>query len=262
MIALAHRVGIDHPVLVDRQVRDRRLARTLERAATVQHGLVLGDASDDVIALIFVKLDDALDCQVVGLGGAAGENDFLGLGADQRRDLFARATNGLLRLPSEAMVAAGGVAELFSEIRKHRIEHARIDPRGRMIVHVNGLFQHLFFLSIYSRSIRHSPENNSGPVRYNIRLPKRQSNGILASWNTRPTESSKADCAGESRRMSALPNGQEHHRRDYFGRGFRSIRRSSRQSLKPSRCHAVAPTQLRCRTLNVMTVMPASRNHS
>ncbi len=136
----AHRVGIDHPVLVDRQIGDRRLARPLERAATVEHRLMLGDASDDVVALVLVKLDDALDCKVVGLGGAAGENNFLGLGADQRRDLIARAIDGLFRFPSEAVVAAGGIAELLGEIRQHRIEHARIDARGRVIVHVNGLF--------------------------------------------------------------------------------------------------------------------------
>ena len=171
---VAHRVRIDHPVLVDRQIGHCRLAGTLERAATVEHGLVLGDATDDVVALIFVKLDDALDCQVVGLGGAAGENNFLGLGADQRGDLVARATDGLFRFPSEAMVAAGGVAELLGEIREHRIEHTRIDARGRMIVHINRLLQHFF--SIHLQFV--PALDNSGPARYSIRLLQRQSNEI------------------------------------------------------------------------------------
>ena len=113
---------------------------------------MLGDATDDVIALIFVKLDDALDCQVVGLGSAAGENNFLRLSPNQRRNLVARPTHGLFRLPSKAMVTAGGVTELLSEIGQHRIEHARIDARGRMIVHINRLLQHLFSQYLVSRS--------------------------------------------------------------------------------------------------------------
>src|SRR5579862_2097617 len=149
---------------------------------------MLGDATDDVVALIFVKIDDALDCQVVGLGSAAGENNFLGLGSDQRGDLFARATDGLFRLPTETMVTAGGVAELLGEIREHRIEHARIDARGRMIVHVYGFFQHCFrylFSNLQVRSVTKSSINNSGPARYNISLTKKQSNGIcLTKYST------------------------------------------------------------------------------
>jgi hypothetical protein len=35
------------------------------------------------------------------------------------------------------MVAAGRVAEMFGEVRHHRLDDARIDRRGRVIVHVN-----------------------------------------------------------------------------------------------------------------------------
>ena len=105
---------------------------------------MLGDAGDDVVALLFVELDHALDSQVVGFGRTAGEDDVLRRGANQRRNLVARLIHGLFRLPAEAMVAAGGIAELLSEIREHRFEHARIDARRRVIVHVNRGLKHLY----------------------------------------------------------------------------------------------------------------------
>src|SRR5260370_28301687 len=68
---VAHRVRLDHPVPVNRQICDCRLSGTLERAATLEHRLMLGDATDYVVAFVLVKIDDALDRQVVGLGRAA-----------------------------------------------------------------------------------------------------------------------------------------------------------------------------------------------
>jgi len=38
---------------------------------------VLGNTSDDVIALFAVKLDHALNREIIGLGRSAGKNDFL-----------------------------------------------------------------------------------------------------------------------------------------------------------------------------------------
>ena len=139
---VAHRVGIDHPVLVHRQVGHGRLARPFQRAATVEHRLVLGDAGDDVVALVLVELDNPLDRLVVGLGRAAGENYLLGLRIDQRGDLVARLVDRFLGFPAEAMVAAGGVAELLREVRQHRLQHPRIDRRRRVIVHVYRQLDH------------------------------------------------------------------------------------------------------------------------
>jgi hypothetical protein len=78
--------------------------------------LVLGDLGDDVVAALAVHLGDALDGQVVALGGAGGEDDLLGGGADQPRNLLARRFHGLLRLPSKGVVAAGRVAKLGGEV--------------------------------------------------------------------------------------------------------------------------------------------------
>ena len=100
-------------------------ALLLELLAGVEDGLVLGDLGDDVVAALAVHLGDALDGEVVALGGAGGEDDLLGGGADELGDLLAGDLDRLLRLPAELVVAAGGVAELAGEVRHHRLQHAR-----------------------------------------------------------------------------------------------------------------------------------------
>src|SRR6266851_2070894 len=124
------------PVALDRQIGDFE-AVLFEVLAGVQHGLVLDGLGDDVVALFAEHLRDALDHQVIGFGSAAGEDDFLGRGVDQRSNLLTRRFHGLFAGPAEGVVAAGGVAELLGEVRQHRFDDARIDRRGRMIVHVN-----------------------------------------------------------------------------------------------------------------------------
>ena len=68
-------------VLVDRQKGDL-VAVALEPLARVDDGLVLGHLGDDVVPLLFVHRRDALDGEIVALGGAAGEDNLLGAGAD------------------------------------------------------------------------------------------------------------------------------------------------------------------------------------
>ncbi len=102
---------IDEAVCLDGQVGDAE-AIFLKALAGVEDGLVLGDLGDDVIAALAVHLGDALDGEVVALGGAGGEDDLLGGGADEFGDLLAGDVDGLLGFPAEGVVAAGGIAEL------------------------------------------------------------------------------------------------------------------------------------------------------
>ena len=94
-------VQIDAAVLLHRQIGDF-VAVFFQALAGVEHSLVLDGLGDDVIALFAVHLRDALDHQVVGFGGAAGEDDFLRRGADQRGDLLARRFHGFFAGPAEA----------------------------------------------------------------------------------------------------------------------------------------------------------------
>ena len=132
----AQLVETDAAVLLHRQIGDAR-ALLLELLARVDDRLVLDHARDDVIALLAVHLRDALDRQVVRFGRAAREDDFLRAGANQIGHLLAGSLHRLLGFPAERVVAAGGVAEVLCEVRRHRLEHPWVDGRRGVVVHVN-----------------------------------------------------------------------------------------------------------------------------
>jgi hypothetical protein len=99
---------------------------------------VLGHARDDVVALLAVHLGDALDREVVRLGCAAGEDDFLGRGPDQIGHLLARRFDRLFGVPAKGVIAARRIPEVLREEREHRLDDARINRRRGVIVHVDG----------------------------------------------------------------------------------------------------------------------------
>src|SRR5271157_6055723 len=72
--------------------------------------------------------------------------------ADQLRDALTCLLHRLLGDPAKLMVAAGGVAELLCEVRKHLFQHPRIGARGGMVVHVDGQLH--FLVSIARNYIR------------------------------------------------------------------------------------------------------------
>ena len=105
--------------------------------AGIEHRLVLRWQGHDVVALVPARPRHSLDGQVVRLGCTRGENDLLRTRVDQLRNLLARRLDGCLRFPAKTVVATGGVAIVLGEVREHDLEHARVNRRGRMIVHVN-----------------------------------------------------------------------------------------------------------------------------
>ncbi len=113
------------------------VALFLQLLAGIEDCLVLGGLGDDVVAALAVHLRDALDGEIIGLGSAGGEDDLLGGGADQLGNLFAGLFHALLGLPSKGVVAAGSVAELHAEVGHHRFEHAGVQRRGGVVVHVD-----------------------------------------------------------------------------------------------------------------------------
>src|SRR5262249_58370461 len=98
---------------------------------------------DDVVALLAVDRGNALECQVVALGGAGGEDDLLGAGADEGRDLLAGRLDGFLRVPAEAVIAARRVAVVLGEEGQHRLDDARITAGRGVVVQVNGKLDHI-----------------------------------------------------------------------------------------------------------------------
>ena len=122
-------------------------ALLLEALDRVEGGLVLVGGGDDVPAtglagrVLCIHLSSALDGEVVALGGAAGEDHFLGLRADQGGDLFAGGVNGFLGVPAELVVTRTGVAEDFREVGQHRFDHARVGAGRGGVVEVDREFQ-------------------------------------------------------------------------------------------------------------------------
>ena len=57
--------------------------------------------------------------------------------------LFRRRLDRVGRDPAEPVAAAGGVAEFLTEVRQHRLEHARIDRRRGVVIEIyRGLDGH------------------------------------------------------------------------------------------------------------------------
>ena len=74
---------------------------------------------------------------VVGFGAPAGEDDFLGLGADQRGDLFTGGFDGGAGALTRSM-DRGSVRKISGEIGKHGFEDLRVDGCGGVEIEVNA----------------------------------------------------------------------------------------------------------------------------
>lgn len=112
----------------------------LKMPAAVEDTLVFCLAGDDVLLLAGPAKEpgNTLDAHVVGFGGAAGENDFLGVSANQISNVFPRLLNGLVCFPAVGMCPRVGVAIDVGEEGHHGIEHSGVDGGGSLHVEVDG----------------------------------------------------------------------------------------------------------------------------
>jgi hypothetical protein len=130
-------IGVHAAVLSHREVSDLD-SLLLQPAGRIEHRAVLRDGRDEVIPFLPVHLHDPFEGQIVRLRRPAGEDDLLGIGMDETGNLGASRLHGLLGLPSEGVVAARRVAELFDEVGKHRLQDPRIHRRGGVRIHIDG----------------------------------------------------------------------------------------------------------------------------
>lgn len=133
----SERIEVDDAVGVNGEVGDVE-ALLLEITAGVEDALVLRLGGDDVALLLFIEVHDALDGDVVGLGGAGGEDDFLGGGVDEGGDLGAGALDGVVGLPAVEVGAGVGVAEAGEVVGEHGVEDTGVDGGGGLHVEVEG----------------------------------------------------------------------------------------------------------------------------
>src|SRR5947207_1222247 len=80
----------------------------------------------------------AKEGEVVRLGGAAGEDDLIGLSAEQGGGSLAGVLQGLASAAADTM-SAGGIAEGVGEIGAHRLPDGGQRRRGGVVVEINGV---------------------------------------------------------------------------------------------------------------------------
>ncbi|PON92143.1 hypothetical protein TorRG33x02_119620 [Trema orientale] len=119
----------------DREVRDLETL-LLEMATGVEDALVLGLGGDHVALLLLVEVHDALDGDVVALGGAGGEDDLLRRRADEIGHLGARGLHRLVRLPP-VHVGPGVRVSVLGHIKgQHGVENPRVDRRRGLHIQI------------------------------------------------------------------------------------------------------------------------------
>jgi len=109
---------------------------------------VLRNGRDDMVALSPIHAGDPAESEVVAFRGAAGKDNLARLGANELSHLLTCPIDRVLGFPAEGMMPAGGVAVALAEVRQHRLQNARIDPRRRVVVHENRKMDHVFILTI------------------------------------------------------------------------------------------------------------------
>ena len=93
------------------------------------------DGGGDHMAFAGLGLQSAVDCGVVALSAATGENNFARFGIDERCHLRAGLVHGLAHLVPEG-IGAGRITPLLGEKRQHCLHHLRRDPRGGVVVEI------------------------------------------------------------------------------------------------------------------------------
>src|SRR5690349_7975541 len=126
-----------------RQISDA-IPVLLQMFAGIEHGFVLGCDGNNVVALLSACLDDSLDCEVIALRRSRSEDDLLRSRSNGLRDLHASGFDSLLGLPTEFMAAAGGIAKLLAEVRKHCLHNARIYLCRGVVVEINRKLHELY----------------------------------------------------------------------------------------------------------------------
>ncbi len=119
---LVEQVQIQRAVRFDRKI-GHVVTSALEEFAKIEVGGMFHGRSDDV-AFVGLEHQGAMDCRIVALRPATGEEDFFRLGIDERRNLGSSFLDGPGHLASE-LVSARRISPMLGQERKHRLEHFR-----------------------------------------------------------------------------------------------------------------------------------------
>ena len=113
----------------------------LEELAMIDDGGMLDGGGEDV-APAGMGDQGAVQGGVVAFGAATGEDDFPGVGVEERGDFGAGLLDVLAGLAAE-FVNAGRIALVFTQEREHGVHHFRRHAGGGVVVEIiNGLLAH------------------------------------------------------------------------------------------------------------------------
>ena len=139
-----HRVGLQRrgqgrqlqtPIRLDRQHRQRE-SQPLQIAAGLQHSRMFRGHGDQMPSMTQALLTEPFHGQVVGLGGAAGENH-LGWGhAKGVRHSLPRLIHCHCRGQTGPMAPLGGVGKRLAPVRRHGLNHRGVTRGGGVVVQI------------------------------------------------------------------------------------------------------------------------------
>ena len=91
---------------------------------------------------------------VVGLSAAAGKEDLLRTRAEERSNVLAGGFDSGAGLLAKSM-DRGSVAEFHREIRKHGVEHSRLDGRRGVVIEVDAVHElGTFRIALWRREVK------------------------------------------------------------------------------------------------------------
>ena len=144
-------IQVEPPFCIDRDHMDADAFVLLQPRAQRQHRRVLDRTGDD-LAPARVGLERGQDRGVVAFGAAGGEHDLMVvLGTEQALQLAARAVHRRADVGAEGM-HRGWIAELLGKERQHRLDDARIDPGGGIVVEIDGFHRDFRLCTILAAS--------------------------------------------------------------------------------------------------------------
>src|SRR5215471_9609168 len=100
--------------------------------------MMLGLFANEMATAIHLAAREAEHGQIARFRSAPGENDFVRLGLDQRRDFVASIINRSACVPSGAMNTRG-IPKMFAEVRLHRSARGMAHRRGGVVIEINHL---------------------------------------------------------------------------------------------------------------------------
>ena len=176
------RLYIDEALSVHRDGLHYEALTLLKCTRSGQDTLVLNGADQDAPASRWSMAGQAKKSEVIGFRGPGGEDDLIGVRANQRGDGRRRPLDRFRRAPTYGVIAGMRIAERIAPIGRHLFQHARIDGRRSLIVGVNRV-----------PPVRRSDAlsgidwNHDSHHRLQRRLPIRYMGIVLPStWTKRP----------------------------------------------------------------------------